>query len=51
MNSMLREARFMLRDRGAMLWLVFAFALSVAAVGFGLAEVREQRATIAALSL
>jgi ABC-2 type transport system permease protein len=49
MKAVLREARFMLRDRGAMLWLTFAFLLSLAAVGFGLAEVREQRATIAAL--
>lgn len=51
MTAVLREARFMLRDRGAMLWLAFAFMLSVAAVGFGLAEVHEQRATIAQLAI
>jgi ABC-2 type transport system permease protein len=44
-----REARFMRHDRGTMLWLAFAFLLSLASVGFGLAEVREQRATIAQL--
>lgn len=49
MNALLREARFMLRDRGAVLWIALAFALSLAATGFGIAEVREQRATIAAL--
>ncbi|MGY6551520.1 MAG: DUF3526 domain-containing protein [Erythrobacter sp.] len=50
MNSLLREAGFMLRDRGAIVWLGLAFLLSLAAVGFGLAEVRDQRATIAALA-
>ena len=49
MTGLLREARFLLRDRGALLWLVLAFLLSAAATGFGIAEVREQRATIAAL--
>lgn len=49
MNALLREARFLLRDRGAVLWIALAFLLSVAATGFGIAEVREQRATIAAL--
>lgn len=44
-----REGRFMLRDRAAVVWLALAFALSVAAIAFGIAEVREQRATIAAL--
>jgi ABC-2 type transport system permease protein len=49
MSVLLREARFLARDRGAVLWIALAFLLSVAATGFGIAEVREQRATIAAL--
>ena len=47
MNAVLRETRFLLRDRGALLWIALAFLLSAAATGFGVAEVREQRATIA----
>ena len=47
--AFMREARFMLRERAAVVWLALAFGLSVAAVGFGIAEVREQRATIAVL--
>jgi ABC-2 type transport system permease protein len=49
MNGPMREARFLLRDRGAVLWIALAFLLSLAAIGFGIAEVREQRATIAVL--
>ena len=49
MNSILRELRFLARDRGAVLWIVLAFLLSATATGFGIAEVREQRATIATL--
>lgn len=49
MTGLLREARFLLRDRGAVLWIALAFLLSAAATGFGIAEVREQRATIAVL--
>ena len=49
MNALMREARFLLRDRGALLWIVLALLLSAAATGFGIAEVREQRATIAVL--
>jgi ABC-2 type transport system permease protein len=45
----MRELRFLARDRGAILWIVLAFLLSLAATGFGIAEVREQRATIATL--
>ena len=48
-TPLLREARFLLRDRGAILWIALAFLLSAAATGFGIAEVRDQRATIAAL--
>jgi ABC-2 type transport system permease protein len=49
MNALRREARFLVKDRGALLWLALALLLSAAATGFGIAEVREQRATIAAL--
>ncbi len=49
MSAVLREARFLLRDRGALLWIGLALVLSIAATGFGIAEVREQRATIAEL--
>lgn len=49
MSALMREARFLLRDHGAVLWIALAFLLSVAATGFGIAEVREQRATIAVL--
>lgn len=44
-----REARFLVKDRGAIFWLLLAFALSVVAVSFGVTEVREQRETIATL--
>ena len=47
--AVIRETRFMLRDRAAIVWLALTFALSLAAVSFGIVEVREQRATIAAL--
>lgn len=49
MSALLREVRFLLRDRGALLWIALAFVLAVAATGFGIAEVREQRATIGVL--
>ncbi|MBX7483826.1 DUF3526 domain-containing protein [Qipengyuania qiaonensis] len=49
LRSLTRELRFLRRDRGALFWLALAFALSVIAVSFGIAEVREQRATIATL--
>ena len=49
MSALMREARFMLRDRGALLWIALAFVLSAAATAFGIAEVREQRTTIAVL--
>ncbi len=44
-----RETRFLGKDKGALFWLALAFVLSVIAVGFGIAEVREQRETIATL--
>jgi len=49
MSGLLREWRFLLKDRGALLWIALALVLSAGATGFGIAEVREQRATIAAL--
>lgn len=49
LRSLTREFRFLLKDRGALFWLSLAFILSVIAVSFGIAEVREQRATIATL--
>lgn len=49
MKALLRELRFLARDRGAALWIALALLLSAAATGFGIAEVREQRATIATL--
>lgn len=49
MSGVMRELRFLCRDRGALLWIVLTLLLSAAATAFGVAEVREQRATIAAL--
>ncbi len=49
MSALLRETRFLLRDRGAVLWIALALLLSAAATGFGIVEVRDQRATIAML--
>ncbi|MEL7197068.1 MAG: DUF3526 domain-containing protein [Pseudomonadota bacterium] len=48
-KSLIRETRFLAKDRGALFWLFLAFALSVIAVSFGILEVREQRQTIATL--
>jgi ABC-2 type transport system permease protein len=39
--AVIRETRFMLRDSAAIVWLALTFALSLAAVSFGIAEVRE----------
>ncbi len=44
-----RELRFLGKDRAGLVWLSLALILSVVAVGFGITEVREQRATIATL--
>jgi len=49
LGNMTREFRFLLKDRGALFWLALALVLSVVAVSFGVAEVRDQRATIATL--
>jgi len=45
-GHMTREFRFLAKDRGALFWLLLAFLLSLIAVSFGVAEVREQRETI-----
>lgn len=46
---MIREIKFMFRDRAVWVWLFLAFAFSVAAVSLGLNEVRQQRAEISEL--
>ena len=48
-QALFREMRFLAKDRGALFWIALAFILSVAAVSFGIAEVRDQRATIVEL--
>ncbi|MEP2990346.1 MAG: DUF3526 domain-containing protein [Parasphingorhabdus sp.] len=48
-GNIVREARFLAKDRGALFWLALAFVLSIVAVSFGVTEVRDQRATIATL--
>jgi len=47
---MMREFRFMLRDRAAVVWILIAFALSLTAVVMGLNEVKAQHAELAELS-
>ena len=49
LGHLTRESRFLAKDRGALFWLLLAFVLSIVAVSFGIAEVREQRETIATL--
>lgn len=48
-RDMLREIRFLAKDRGALFWLALAFVLSIISVTFGVAEVRDQQQTIAEL--
>ena len=48
-KTLVREGWFLSRDSGALFWLLLAFVLSVVAVSFSIAEVREQRETIATL--
>ncbi len=48
-RDMLRESRFLVKDRGALFWLLLAFILSIISVAFGIAEVRDQQRTIAEL--
>ena len=46
---MMRELKFMFRDKAVWVWLSMAFVFSVAAVSLGLNEVSQQRAEIAEL--
>ncbi|XOV82893.1 MAG: DUF3526 domain-containing protein [bacterium] len=46
---MMRELKFMFRDKAMLIWLFLAFAFSVIAVTLGLHEVSQQRAEIAEL--
>ena len=46
---MIREFRFMLRDKAVWVWLSLAFMFSVAAVTLGLNEIDQQRTEIAEL--
>lgn len=46
---MMRELKFMLRDKAVWVWLSLAFVFSIAAVSLGLNEVSQQRAEIAEL--
>ncbi|MEP2101600.1 MAG: DUF3526 domain-containing protein [Parasphingorhabdus sp.] len=48
-GNLIREVRFLAKDSGALFWLALAFFLSVIAVSFGVAEVRDQQETIATL--
>jgi len=46
---MMRELRFMLRERAIWAWLLLGFVLSGSAVSFGLIEVQQQRSEITEL--
>lgn len=46
---MMRELRFMLRDKAVLVWLALAFIFSLAAVTLGMNEISQQRAEIAEL--
>lgn len=46
---MMRELKFMLRDKAVWVWLLLAFLFSVAGVTLGLNEISQQRAEIAEL--
>ncbi|MFK7913312.1 MAG: hypothetical protein AB8B93_05315, partial [Pseudomonadales bacterium] len=46
---MMRELRFMLRDKAVWVWLALALVFSITAVTMGLGEVSQQRAEIAEL--
>ncbi|WP_427452266.1 DUF3526 domain-containing protein [Litorimonas sp. WD9-15] len=46
---MMRELKFMFRDKAVWVWLTLAFLFSLAAVILGVNEVRQQRAEIAEL--
>lgn len=44
--AILREAKFLLRDKALILWMLFTLLLSTTAVWFGLSEVKQQHQTI-----
>ena len=46
---MMRELRFMLRDKAVLVWLALAFIFSLAAVTLGMNEISQQRAEIVEL--
>jgi len=46
---MMRELKFMFRDKAVWVWLSLAFVFSIAAVSFGLNEVSQQRAELTEL--
>lgn len=48
-NVLVREVKFMSRDRTVWLWLAIILGLSTVAIGFGLAEVKRQHTTIQSL--
>jgi len=45
-NAVLREAKFMVRDRAVLVWMLVVFCLSSVAVYSGMSAVRHQNATI-----
>jgi len=46
---MMRELKFMLRDKSVLVWLSLAFVFSTAAVILGMSEVRQQNKELAEL--
>ena len=46
---MMREFRFMLRDKAVWVWLALAFVFSVTAVTLGMSEISQQRSELAEL--
>ena len=46
---MMRECRFMLRDKAVWVWLALAFVFSVTAVTLGMSEISQQRSELAEL--
>ena len=44
---MMREFRFMLRDKAVWVWLALAFVFSVTAVTLGMSEISQQRSELA----
>lgn len=45
-NALLREAKFISKDRSVCFWMAIVISLSALSLGFGLAEVNRQQATI-----